>query len=49
MVNTVLQNNQLQFNLGGRCMNDKGNPTFTAEIRQMTIGQQFILSILINQ
>ena len=44
MVQTILANNQLEFNLGGWCMNDEGSPTFSAEIRQMTDGQQFILS-----
>lgn len=40
----LVNNSQLQFNLGGWCMNDEGNPTMSAEIRQMTDGQQFILN-----
>ena len=44
--NTVLElidNNQLEINLGGWCMNDEANPSASAIIRQMTDGHQFIL------
>lgn len=38
----LINNNQLQFNLNGWCMNDEANPTFNAEINQMTNGAQYM-------
>eukprot|EP01084_Bolivina_argentea_P308711 533899_1 len=42
-VRKLLQNQQLQLNLAGWCMNDEANPTMSAEIRQMTDGAMFAL------
>eukprot|EP01084_Bolivina_argentea_P281182 481054_1 len=39
----LLNNRQLQINLGGWCMNDEANPNAASEIRQMMDGAQFIL------
>ena len=42
----LINNGQLQMNLGGWCMNDEASPTASAVIHQMTDGNQFILNNL---
>lgn len=40
----LIQNGQLQINLGGWCMNDEANPSTSSIIHQMTDGNQFVLN-----
>lgn len=42
-VRRLVANGQLEFNLGGLCMNDEASPHYESEIAQMTEGMQFIL------
>eukprot|EP00118_Oscarella_pearsei_P004513 m.19488 g.19488 ORF g.19488 m.19488 type:complete len:1215 (+) comp27848_c0_seq1:22-3666(+) len=37
----LIENGQLQINLGGWCMNDEGATTYSADINQMTVGALF--------
>ena len=39
----LIDDGQLQINLGGWCMNDEAAPSTSAIIRQMTDGHQFVL------
>jgi hypothetical protein len=43
-VRGLVKNGQLEFNLGGMCMNDEANTDYAAIIDQMTDGAQFLLS-----
>lgn len=38
----ILKNKQLEFVVGGWCMNDEANPTYSAIINQMTLGHQWL-------
>ena len=42
-VRQLVQNGQLEFNLGGWCMNDEATPLYSQEVDQMTEGAQFLL------
>eukprot|EP00048_Salpingoeca_helianthica_P001784 m.51619 g.51619 ORF g.51619 m.51619 type:complete len:1134 (-) comp11716_c0_seq2:511-3912(-) len=42
-VRGLVKRGQLEFNLGGWCMNDEANPIYWQEIDQMTLGAQFLL------
>lgn len=38
----IIKTKQLEFVVGGWCMNDEANPTYSSIINQMTLGHQWL-------